>query len=454
MRPLNDLRWEGGPGHYEVWFLTLTDRGSGLGIWIRFAMHAPLDGPADCSLWFAAMHRDGTRFGAREVFPADRLRGESDPFRLVIGDAELSGRGTAGGFGDVRWELRWTPGDEPGLPVHPLVERARLAKTMYVIPEPRIAIEGTVTFAGRTVELSGAHGAQAHLWGARHANSWGWAHAADLQTLAGTPAEGDWLDSISITAPRLGREVGPTTSFVGRLLGEPFSATSPAQVLRSKASSRLTSYRVTAQQRTRRVELEVDAVREALDRRGLRRPRRGPAALLEQRGRRPALPRLGPHAPRARRLAPAGDPGRARARLLRVRPARSDRHAADAHRRMSPVLPPLPEPFGWQRRADRGVRSPAARCCSPRGSTAPRGTPIDLQRWSEPAGAAETLAADGRARRRPRDRPEPPGARGARPRDRRPRPTCRRRRPTTTRRSRRCPASPASCAPPTACRSR
>jgi len=264
MRPLNDLRWDGGTGHYEVWFLTMTDRGSGLGIWIRFAMHAPLDGPADCSLWFAAMHRDGTRFGAREVFPADQLRGEPDPFRLVIGDAELSSRGTAGGFGDVSWELRWTPGDAPGLPVHPLVERAKLAKTMYVIPEPRIAIEGTVTFGGRTVELAGAHGAQAHLWGARHANSWGWAHAADLETLAGTPAPGDWLDSISVTAPRLGREVGPTTSFVGRLLGEPFSATSPAQVLRSTASSRLTSYRVTAHQRTRRVELEVDAAREAL----------------------------------------------------------------------------------------------------------------------------------------------------------------------------------------------
>ncbi len=264
MRALNDLRWDGEPGHYEVWFLTLADRGTGLGIWIRFAMHAPLDGPADCSLWFAAMHRDGTRFGAREVFGPELLRGESDPFRLLIGDAELSDRGTAGAFGEVAWELRWTPGTQPGLPVHPLVERAKLARTMYVIPQPRIAVEGSVTFAGRTVELSGALGGQAHLWGSRHANSWGWAHAADLQTLAGGPAEGDWLDSISITAPRMGRDVGPTTSVVGRLLGEPFSATSPLQVVRSRASSRLTSYRVSARQRTRRIELEVDAVREAL----------------------------------------------------------------------------------------------------------------------------------------------------------------------------------------------
>ena len=264
MGDLNDLRWDGGPGHYEVWFVTLTDRASGVGMWIRFAMHAPLDGPADCSLWFAAMDRSGMRFGTRETLPAQALHGDRDPFRLTIGDAELSSRGTAGAFGDVRWELRWAPCATPGLPVHPLVERARLARTMYVIPQPRIAIEGTVSFGGRTVELSGAHGSQAHLWGARHANSWGWAHAADLQTLSGAPAPGDWLDSISIVAPRFGRDVGPNTAVVGRLLGEDFASTSPAQVLRAKASSRPTSYRVSARERTRRVEIEVDASRETL----------------------------------------------------------------------------------------------------------------------------------------------------------------------------------------------
>jgi hypothetical protein len=33
---LNALRWDGERGHYEIYYLSLTDRGSGSGIWIRY----------------------------------------------------------------------------------------------------------------------------------------------------------------------------------------------------------------------------------------------------------------------------------------------------------------------------------------------------------------------------------------------------------------------------------
>src|SRR6476646_4957137 len=104
---LNALRWEGEPGHYEVWFLTLSDRGSGTGVWIRFAMHAPDAGPADCSLWFCTMHPNGTKVATRRTFPIDALKEDSGPARLIIGESELSARGTAGAFDDISWELRW-----------------------------------------------------------------------------------------------------------------------------------------------------------------------------------------------------------------------------------------------------------------------------------------------------------------------------------------------------------
>ena len=93
MRPLNDLRWDGGarplrglvPDAHRP---RLGLRASGS----ASRCTRPLDGPADCSLWFAAMDRDGTRFGSREVVPGrPAARGESDPFRLVIGGRRAVG---------------------------------------------------------------------------------------------------------------------------------------------------------------------------------------------------------------------------------------------------------------------------------------------------------------------------------------------------------------------------
>lgn len=266
MDALNHLRWNGGPGHYEVWFLTFTDRGSDTGLWIRFTLHAPVAGAGEphCELWFGVMHPGGRRLARRARFPAAALRAEGEPFRLHVDEAELSARGSAGAFDDVRWELRWEPGDDPGLPVHPLIERARLARTMLVIPQPCLRIEGTVAIGGDELCLTGAGGAQAHLWGTKHASSWGWAHAADLETTGGEPCPGDWLDAVSVTAPRLGRQIGPSTSVVGRVLGEPFRGAAPLSVARARAESTLTRYAVRAQAGARRLVLETVADRGAL----------------------------------------------------------------------------------------------------------------------------------------------------------------------------------------------
>ena len=40
----NALRWDGRAGHYEVYYLTLTDGASGVGMWIRYTM-CPAPGP-------------------------------------------------------------------------------------------------------------------------------------------------------------------------------------------------------------------------------------------------------------------------------------------------------------------------------------------------------------------------------------------------------------------------
>jgi hypothetical protein len=260
----NVLQWNGGPGHYEVYYLSATDPASGLGLWIRYTMRSPLEGSGECSLWFMAMDREGSRFARKATYPIEELVAEPEPFRLTLAGADLSDRGMAGAFADVSWELSWEPSLPAAEHVHPLLRRAGIAKTLLVLPHPDLAVSGTVRFGDHDFELAGARGGQAHLWGSKHAARWAWTHANDLRSLDGEPRPETYVDGVSVFVPRLGRELGPSTPVVGRFGGEDFRSTSPAAVVRSASSFGLTTWRFEARDGKRKLVGEVDAPRETL----------------------------------------------------------------------------------------------------------------------------------------------------------------------------------------------
>jgi hypothetical protein len=260
----NALRWDGSPGHYEVYFLSATDRASGLGLWIRYTLRAPLQGAGECALWFMAMTRGGARFARKATSPLDALVARANPFHLTLGGADLSDRGMAGGAEGVAWELSWEPGLAAAEHVHPLLQRAGLASTVLVLAHPDLTVDGTVSFDGRTVTLEGARGAQAHLWGSKHAARWTWAHANDLRGLEGDPRPEAYVDGVSVFVSRVGRELGPSTPVVGRLAGEDFRSTRPLDVARNRSAFGLTTWRFEARDGARKVVGEVDASRETL----------------------------------------------------------------------------------------------------------------------------------------------------------------------------------------------
>jgi hypothetical protein len=167
-----------------------------------------------------------------------------------------------GAFEDVAWDLSWSPRLPCAAHVHPLLRR--IASTLLFLPHPALDITGTLTIAGRELELSDAHGGQAHLWGSKHANRWCWAHCDDLETLDGERRSGDFVDGVSVYVPRLGREVGPNTPVVGRLGGRDFASNGPLHVTLNKSSIGLTTWVFTALDGRRRIDVEVNAPRETL----------------------------------------------------------------------------------------------------------------------------------------------------------------------------------------------
>ncbi len=263
MGSLNTLRWDGSPGHYEVHYLTTTDPLTRTGVWLRFTMLAPLTGEPTCSLWLVATTADGPPVARKATWPIERLEAAGDPFALRIAGAELTDVGSRGDFEDVAWDLGWAPG-RPYEHVRPLLRRAGVAATVLVLPHGDLAVSGTVTLPGQELSLDAAHGAQAHLWGTKHSTRWTWAHCGDFVGADGAPHPGTFVDGVSAVARRLGREVGPATPVVGRLLDDDFAATGPLAVLRANSRFGLTSWAFDARAGRRRAVVQVDAPRTSL----------------------------------------------------------------------------------------------------------------------------------------------------------------------------------------------
>ena len=270
MRPSpNTLRWDGAPGHYEVYYLTLTERRTGVGVWIRYTLLAPQPGqePPSASLWFLAMDpRPGktATIGRKKTIPIDALKADANPFRLQVGDAVLGDRGMSGAFDDVAWNLSWASSEESYQHVHPILERAGIAKTVLELPHADLRVDGAIEFAGERLELNGTHGGQAHLWGSKHASSWAWVHCNDFATLDGTGVDGDFVDGVSVLVPKMGREIGPNTPLVARIDGRDFRSVSPLRVVRNGSTFALTGWRFEAIAGPRRLIGEVDADRDQL----------------------------------------------------------------------------------------------------------------------------------------------------------------------------------------------
>jgi hypothetical protein len=264
----NDLQWNGDPGHYEVYYITFTDPASGIGVWIRYTMVAPLEEtgePATCSLWFCSMdpHSPDGNVGRKTSFPAGALSTGREPFRLRIGDAWLSDEGMVGAIEDggtpVAWDLEWRPSLPAYGHVHPVLRAARIAKTILFLPHPDLQIRGTIEIGDRRLDVTGARAGQAHLWGSKHATRWAWAHCNDFGGRADT-----FVDGVSVFVPRFGRELGPNTPFVARVEGRDLLSTGPVAVRSNKSDFDLTSWRFAARAGRRKLAGSVSTRREDL----------------------------------------------------------------------------------------------------------------------------------------------------------------------------------------------
>jgi hypothetical protein len=238
-----------------------------MGYWIRYTMRADDGGGGESALWLMTMDPSangaGGLVGRKASLPLTEITAEAEPFRLRIGEAELTDGGMRGGFEDVSWDLTWAPG-QGYQHVHPLLQRSGLAKTVLTLPHANVRVSGSIDDGRRAVTVADAPGGQAHLWGSKHAKQWAWVHCNDFTGLDGSPRPDDFVDSASVVVERFGRDFGPNTPVVGRFGGVDFASTSPLRVVANPSSFALTGWTFEAKDGARKITAQVDAGRDQL----------------------------------------------------------------------------------------------------------------------------------------------------------------------------------------------
>ena len=176
--------WDGKPGHYEVWFLTLSDGHTAY--WIRSTLHAPTGASPEGRIWFARFDRDRPEriTAANQAWPMGMVHDRPDPFEIRIGDTEMAsgrGRGSIRADGrDIAWDLTWPTGDDTLRLLPDAFYRGGLAPTKPFSPNPSTRFSGTITVDGEQAQLDGMPGQQGHLHGTKHAERWAWAHCSSF----------------------------------------------------------------------------------------------------------------------------------------------------------------------------------------------------------------------------------------------------------------------------------
>ena len=186
---LGPPRWRGQPHRLEVWYATFTDPRTTDGYWLHHEVVAPDEGAAYAHGWCAVFPFDGParveRFG-----PAAPDRG-GDAWFSAAG-AHVDGAALRGAAGDLAWDLAYADTSAPLYTFPSWSWEKEVLPASQIVPFPTARFTGTVSIAGRTVDLDDAIGALARIYGHGNAERWGWLHAdlggGDvLEVVAGAP---------------------------------------------------------------------------------------------------------------------------------------------------------------------------------------------------------------------------------------------------------------------------
>ena len=247
-------RWRGQPGRLEVWYTTVTDPATGTGVWVHHELVAPSDGTYAHAHGWAAVFPPGetpvlARFGPQPW--------SSPVSGFSCAAADVTAAGLRGQAGELSWDLTPTGATSPpGASQRPLYTFPRwawhreLLPAAQIVPHPAERFRGTVRHGGRVLELTGAPGATARIYGHGNARRWAWLHA-DL-------GDGDVCEIVAAVSTRPGLDRLRPLPFIRlRVGGEDWPRASLRAALSLRATVDLPAWTVHGRVGDRALHVEV-----------------------------------------------------------------------------------------------------------------------------------------------------------------------------------------------------
>lgn len=240
-------RWRGQAGRLEVWYTTITDPATGTGVWMHHELVSPSDGG------------EARAHGWAAIFPPDRRpvlgRYGPDPWRPSDGyscaSAEVTPGSLRGRAEDLSWDLTATGGGAPLFTFPRWAWHRELLPAAQVVPAPTAAYDGVVRCGDETIELRGAPGGTARIYGHGNGKRWAWLHA-DL-------GGGDVCEIVAAVSTRPGLDRLPPLPLVRlRVNGTDWPQRDPLlAAARLKAEIGLPSWTVSGRVGDRKIRVEV-----------------------------------------------------------------------------------------------------------------------------------------------------------------------------------------------------
>lgn len=193
---------------YESWFVSASDPAERRALWIRHTRHRPRGGPESRALWCTVAD---PALGSRPVVVKQVFH--TFPASALAGPGQFRGAATTGEH-TARWDVDISSEQAPLRPLRPAwLYRSAVPRTKLEATVPDGVATGVVEVGEQRVEVAGWRATVGHNWGAGHADTWVWLHAAGFAT-----APDGWLELV-LAQIKVGRGRSPWTAMGALSLG-------------------------------------------------------------------------------------------------------------------------------------------------------------------------------------------------------------------------------------------